>query len=246
LYKIGFLGNIISGDNMDNEILVMFLRSVFVVFILFILTKLMGKKQVSQMNMYDYLVGITIGSIAADISLNLERDFVGGLISLLVYSLFGVIVTWLSLKNLNFRKIFSGNPTILIDKGNILVDNLRKEGVDINSLEEEARLNGYFDLGKINYAVLETNGQISFLPRVKDDYVTNNNMKLKVKENELSINLIQDGVVMRDNLNYIKKDEIWLDKIIKKNGYNSSEEIFLMVYKNDSDIILYDYKKNAN
>lgn len=230
---------------MDNEILMMLFRTILVLIILFLLTKLMGKKQISQMNIYDYLVGITIGSIAADISLNLERDFIGGIVSLVVYSLSGIVVTYFSMKNLKFRKIFSGCPTVLIENGNILVNNLRKEGVDINSLEEVARLNGFFDLNKINYAILETNGQISFLPKVKDDYVTNGNMNVNVSENKLGVNLIQDGIVMNDNLEYVKKDVNWLNKVLKKNGYKSSEEVFLMVYKNDDDITLYDYKNDA-
>lgn len=228
---------------MDNEILLVIFRTVFLLIILFVMTKLMGKKQLSQMNLYDYLIGITIGNIVAEVSLDVEKNFLGGIISLSIYCLSSVIVTYFSMKNLGFRKFFNGNPTILIDNGTILIDNLKKEGIDINSLEEEARLNGYFDLDKINYAILETNGQISFLSKVKDDYVTNGNMKIKTKENMLGINLIQDGTLMEDNLNYIKRDKKWLKKILGKNGYSNIESIFLMVYRKDDDIVLYGYNK---
>lgn len=228
---------------MDNEILLIIFRTVFLLIILFVMTKLMGKKQLSQMNLYDYLIGITIGNIVAEISLDVEKNFWGGIISLSIYCLSSVIVTYFSMKNLGFRKFFNGNPTILIDNGTILIDNLKKEGIDINSLEEEARLNGYFDLDKINYAILETNGQISFLSKVKDDYVTNGNMKIKTKENLLGINLIQDGTLMKDNLIYIKKNEKWLNKVLSKNGYSSIESVFLFVYKSDNDIFLYGYNK---
>lgn len=225
-----------------NEALMIFFRSVLILIILFILTKLMGKKQLSQMNIYDYLVGITIGNVAADISIDLETNFLAGVVSLLVYSLFGVVVTYISLRNLKFNKFFSGSPTVLIEKGKILIGNLKKEGIDINSLEEEARLNGFFDLSKVNYAILETSGKISFLAKVKDDYVTNENMKLKVDENELGINLIQDGVVIDSNLEYVKKDRDWLKKICRKKGYKSYKDIFLLIYKKDNDIWIYDYK----
>ena len=231
---------------MEQELLYIFIRSISILVILFLLTKLMGKKQVSQMNMYDYLIGITIGNIAADISLNLDRNFWSGLISLSIYGLSSIIVTYLALNNLKFRRIFNGSPSVLIDSGKILVDNLRKEGVDINSLQEEARLNGYFDLDKINYAIIETNGQISFLPKAKDEYVTNSNMKLKIKETKLGINLIQDGVVLEDNMKYLSKDKKWLKKIINKQGYSNIEEVFLLTYKEDNDIKIYGYdiKKN--
>lgn len=228
---------------MDNEVLMILFRVIVVLSILFVLTKLMGKKQISQMNIYDYLVGITIGNVAADISIDLDVSFMGGILALCIYSLFGVVVTSISMKSLGFRQFFSGVPTILMENGKIIVNNMKKEGVDINSLEEEARLNGYFDLNKINYAILETNGQISFLPKVSDDVVTNGSMKLKVEENELGVNLIQDGVVVEKNLEYISKDSKWLDKLIKKKGYSSYKDIFLLVYKNDKDITIYDYKK---
>ena len=228
---------------MDNELLLVALRSILVLIILFILTKLMGKKQVSQMNIYDYLIGITIGSIAADISLDLNHDLIAGIASLSIYTLSGVLVTYFSLKNLKIRKIFSGSPTFLIEKGNILTNNLKKEGIDINSLEEEARLKGYFDLSKINYAILETSGQISFLPEIKNDYVTNENMNINLKENNLNINLIQDGEIIQDNLTHINKTVKWLEKKIKEKGYNKIEEIFLFIYKNDKEIIIYDYEK---
>ena len=185
---------------MENEIINVILRTILVLIVLFILTKIMGKKQVSQMNIYDYLIGITIGSIAADISLDLEHNIIAGICSLSIYALSSLLVTYITLKNLFFRKMFCGSPTILIDKGNINIDNLKKEGIDINSLEEEARLNGYFDLSKVDYAILETNGQISFLSNVKDSYVTNESMNIKAKENNLTINLIQDGEVLENNL----------------------------------------------
>ena len=213
---------------MNDELLLVIFRSVLVLIILFFLTKIMGKKQVSQMNIYDYLLGITIGSIAADISLDLNHDLIAGIVSLSIYSLSGVLVTYFSLKNLKLRKIFCGSPTVLIDKGNILVNNLKKEGIDINNLEEEARLKNYYDLTDINYAILETNGQISFLPKSEED--------------KLNINLIQDGEIMHDNLKSINKTTKWLNKRIKENGYKEVKEVFLFKYKTDNEITIYDYQ----
>lgn len=225
---------------MNNELLLVAFRSILILIILFILTKIMGKKQVSQMNIYDYLIGITIGNLAADISLNLDHSLINGILSLIIYSLSSVLVTYLSLKSLKIRKLFSGNPSILIEKGNILIRNLKKEGIDINNLTEEARLEGYFNLSDIEYAILETNGQISFLPKSQNDYVTNKNMKLKTKENELSINLIQDGIIMTGNLEYIQKTEEWLMKRLKEKGYKNPQDIFLLIYKNDKELTIYD------
>ena len=230
---------------MNNELGLIIIRTILILIILFGLAKMMGKKQISQMNIYDYLIGIIIGNVAADISLNLERDFISGIVVLVIYCFSSIGVTYFSLKSLRVRKFFSGTPTILINNGEIIVNNLKKEGIDIDSLEEEARMMGHFDLDKINYAILETNGRISFLPKVKDDYVTNGNMKLKIKENKLGLNLIQDGVIMDSNLEYLKKDRRWLREILSKRGYNNSEEIFLLVYNGDREIKIYEYEKDA-
>ena len=230
---------------MNNELIEVALRTILVLIILFVLTKIMGKKQLSQMNFYDYLIGITIGSIASDISLDLEHNLISGIISLCIYAFSGVAVTYLCLKNLTLRKIILGTPTLLINKGNILIKNLRKEGIDINDLEEEARLNGFFELDKIDYAILETNGQISFLANIKSSYVTNENMNIKLKENSLDINLIQDGKILYENLEIIGKTSKWLDKKIKEKGYNNYKEIFLFKYRSDKETIIYDYQKNT-
>ena len=230
---------------MDNELLLVTFRCILILIILFGLTKTMGKKQISQMNIYDYLIGITIGNLAADVSLNLKRNLITGILSLIIYALSSVLVTYLSLKNLKFRKLFSGTSTILIERGQILIDNLKKEGIDINNLIEEARLNGCFDISKIEYAVLETNGQISFLLKSTNDYVTNKSMKIKTKENELSVNLIQDGEILYNNLDYVNKKEEWLMNKIKEKGYKKPKEIFLLIYQNDKELTIYDYKRTT-
>lgn len=228
---------------MNNDILYIFLRTLLMLVVLFLLTKLMGKKQISQMNIYDYLIGITIGNVAAEMSIGLDKNIIGGLVSLITYVGFYIIVSYCSLKYLRVRKLFGGNPTILIESGNILVKNLKKEGIDIDNLEEEARLNGIFDLSKVNYAILETNGQISFMLKVDDDCVTNRNMKLKIKENNISINLIQDGKVMVDNLRYVNKDIKWLEGIVKSKGYDSISDVFLFIYNDSRNVRLYGYEK---
>ena len=173
---------------MNEEIIMIIFRTILVLVILFILTKVMGKKQVSQMNVYDYLIGITIGSIAADISLDIEKNIIAGISSLIVYGLSSVLVTYLSLKSILFRKILIGTPTILIDNGKIIEKNLKKEGIDINDLLESARENNYFDLSYINYAILEASGNISFMPKSKYDVVTKEDLKVKSTDKGLCAN----------------------------------------------------------
>ena len=92
---------------------------------------------------------------------------------------------------------------------------------------------------------METNGKISFMPKVENDYVTNSDMKIKVKEKSLSVNLIQDGVLMKDNLKYINKDDKWLEKMVKSKGYDKISDVFLFIYRGSDDVILYGYEKRC-
>lgn len=233
--------NISSGEKiMNSELLSVVARTMLILIILFFLTKCMGKKQVSQMNIYDYLIGITIGSVAADISLDLEKNIVAGILSLVVYGLSDVLVTYCSLKSISFRRIFSGVPTILIEQGKILENNLRKEGIDINDLQEEARQCGYFDLSKVNYAVLETTGRISFLAKAEAEYVTRKDMKIKAKDEVLSSNIIIDGILLDNNLKNMKKDQQWLEKELKHRGYHDYHNILLLTLDCNGKIVIYD------
>ena len=234
--------NISNGDYMNNELLSVAVRTLLVLVILFTLTKAMGKKQVSQMNLYDYLIGITIGSIAADISLDIEKSAIAGILSLIIYGLSEILVPYLTLKNIKLRRIFSGTPTLIIENGQIIEKNLAKEGIDINDLQEEARQNGYFDLSKINYAVLETSGKISFLSKAKDEVVTKSDLKIKVKDESLCANIIIDGSLLEDNLKNMNKDTNWLNKELNNRGYQNYQNILLMTLDTNGKINI--YKKN--
>ena len=231
---------------MDNEILLVIARTILVLVILFILTKCMGKKQVSQMNIYDYLVGITIGSIAADISLDLEKDVIAGVVSLAIYGLSGVLVTYLTLKKIRFRRILSGVPTLLIEDGKIIEKNLFKEGIDINDLQEEARQSGYFDLSKVKYAVLETSGKVSFLAYAREEPVTIKDMKVKTKDESLCANIIIDGALLNNNLKNMNKDQEWLTRELGNRGYKDYKNILLMTLDNNGKITIYDKNVSIN
>lgn len=215
-------------------------RTILVLVILFVLTKIMGKKQVSQMNIYDYIIGITMGSIAADISLDIEKSLIAGVLSLMVYGLSEVVVTYLTLKNIRIRRFINGVPCVLMDNGKIIEENLRREGIDINDLEEEARQNGYFDLSKVNYAVLEISGKISFLPKAREDMVTKGDMKIKAHDEALSANIIIDSVLLENNLRAMNKDVSWLEKELKNRGYDDYKRILLMTLDNQGKISIFE------
>lgn len=147
---------------MYKEIIGVVMRTILVLIVLFAIAKIIGKKQISQLNLFDYIMGITIGSIAADISLDINKNLIAGLTSLFIYVIVSLLISFITMKSIILRRFLNGVPTILVEKGNIIESGLRKTKIDVNALLEEARNSGYFDLDEIEYALMEANGKISF------------------------------------------------------------------------------------
>ncbi len=208
--------------------------------VLFFLTKLMGRKQVAQLNMFDYIIGITIGSIAAEMTLNDEVNFFEGTFALIVYAVVAYLISVLTSKSITARRLISGAPCILIENGKILYRSLKKTKLDINDLLQEARTNGYFDLSQVEYAIMEPNGRISFLLKSKYLPTTNNDLKIKTNYKGLCSNLVIDGKVMINNLEKIKKDEKWLRTRLEKNGYKNLEDVLLVICDSEEKLTIYE------
>lgn len=192
------------------SIMSVFIRSIVTLVVLFILAKVMGKKQISQLNIFDYIIGITIGSVGADISLDLNKHFIDGIVCLVTFGLFGAFVSFITLKSIRLRRLFSGTPSMLIEDGKIIEDGLKKVRFDINDLMEEMRNAGYFDISSIAYAIMETSGRVSFLPKDDSMPITKKDMDLKIVPSSLVCNAIIDGNIMINNLRAINKDREWM------------------------------------
>jgi uncharacterized membrane protein YcaP (DUF421 family) len=151
--------------NMDSlitsNVLETIIQSALSITVLFILVKMMGKKHISQLTYFDYVVGITIGSLAANIILEDTNKFYLGLISMVVITCFPIILSYVSLKSFTARKLLDGNPTILIQNGKIVEKNLKKSKLDINDILEILRVKNAFNISDVEFAILETSGEIS-------------------------------------------------------------------------------------
>ena len=208
-------------------------RTILILIILFFITKMMGKKQISELNFFDYVVGITIGSIAADISLDIEKDMIAGIAALFIFS-------FVSIKSILARRFFIGVPTVLVEKGKIIESGLKKSKIDVNDLLMEARENGYFNLDEIDYALMEVNGNISFLPKENDKPVTKKDMKIKCSNEGLTVNAIIDAKYMVNNMKAINKDKEWLDHELKVKGYDNYDSILLATIDNNYKVTIYE------
>ena len=221
------------------ELLHVFLTSVGSVAYLFILTKLLGNKQMSQLSMFDYINGITIGSIAAEMATALEDDFLLPMIGLAVYTAAALLISLVASHSIKLRKFLIGRPLILYDNGKLYRECMKKAKLDLNEFLTECRNNGYFNLSEIQTAILETNGKISILPATSSRPVTPADMNLSPAQEKLPVNLIIDGSVLADNLKAIGKNEKWLQNQLLAQGYHDFREIFLATCDDQDNVSLY-------
>ena len=165
-----------------KEILYIIALSLGSVIALFILTKLMGYRQMSQMSMFDYINGITIGSIAAEMATSLEENYVQPLTAMIVYALAAILLSWLSSRSIKARRVIEGKPLVLLNNGELYWENLKKAKIDVNEFLVQCRVNGYFDVSKLETVVLEGDGKISFLPKAAERPVTPSDVNLSAPQ----------------------------------------------------------------
>lgn len=200
---------------------------------LFIITKLMGHKQVAQMDFFDYVSGITVGSIGAELATEPESP-VKPLIALAVWGAVSILLALATNKLPRTRKFINGTPTILMDNGKIYRKNLKKAKLDLSEFLLLCREQGYFDLCEIQTAVLETNGKLSVLPRAADRPITPSDLKITVTAKHMGTEVIMDGRIMGENLSRMGKDAAWLEGQLRLQGYQSPREVFLGIWHAES------------
>ncbi len=236
-----------SGDYMNiniNELLNVVFRALISLIVLFLVTKLIGKKQVSQLSLFDYVIGISIGNFAAEMTINLESEEIYGILAVVIFGGIAYLVSILSIKSIKLRRFFMGTPTILIEHGKILQDSFYKVRYDINDMLEQCRIKGYYDISEIEYAIVEANGELSIMPNGSNRNVTIKDMNLKVEKQGLCANVIIDGKIMYHNLKVINKDVEWLNKELKIKG-KKIDDIILSTVDINGKINFYERNKKG-
>lgn len=207
--------------------------------ILFILTKLMGNREMSQLTMFDYIVGITIGSIAAEMSTSLESNFMEPVVAMIVYGLVTVFISYITCKSLSLRRFFTGRARILLDNGKLYRKNFKSAKIDLNDFLMECRINGYFNLSDIQTAILEPNGRLSFLPKSLKRPATPEDLNLSPNTENVVINVILDGVLLKENLAKTGNNINWLENNLKEQGVNDMKKVFLATCDNQNNLSVY-------
>lgn len=238
------INDILSTD--WGEIGHVLLRGLLSLITLFLITKLLGKKQVSQLSLFDYVIGISIGNFAAEITTDVNVQVMNGIAAVLLFGFVAYAVSIVTMKSITLRRFFMGVPTVIIQNGKIIEPNLKKVKFDMNDLLEECRNNGYFNLDEIEYGIMEANGKVSILPKGENKPLTVKDMNLKAEKQSLCANVIIDGKVMPKNLTNMHKDINWLNKELKIKGYKDYDDILLATLDVNDKVIVYERNYNVN
>lgn len=206
-----------------------FLRTVILYFILMIGLRLMGKRQIGELEPSELVLTLIISDLAAVPMQDFGIPLVNGLFPIATLLCLSMLLSFFSLKSIRFRALVCGRPTVIIREGKVLQQNMARNRFTVDELLEQLRSQGYSDLSAVKYAVLETSGQVSVLPYTKDSPATPKVLGLDVQDDvTLPVLLINDGHVMSENLSASGHDGAWLDKQLKQRRLTSPRQVFFM------------------
>lgn len=205
----------------------MILRTTLSFFALLVLARILGKKQLGQLTFFHYITGITFGSIASEIASQAETPFLDGLISLIWWSVLTYIMTIMTIKSKKARVLFDDKPTIVINNGLILESALKKNRLHMDELTMMLREQSIFAVQDVQYALLETNGKLSVLPKTSEQAASKLDVKADITPPiYMPTEVISDGQVIYENLVELNLTEDWLMKKLKKQNIDTATNVF--------------------
>ncbi len=211
---------------------------------LFFSAKIIGNKQMSELSMFDYINGITIGSIAAEMATSLDGEFYFPLLAIVVYTAVMWFIAFLSGKNIKCRRFLTGRSILLVENGKFYQENFKTAKIDLNDFLAQCRLNGFFNTDDIQTAVLEQNGKISFLPKSDARPVNPKDMCIAVTDDKIRRSVILDGHIIEKNLQQTGNDKRWLENELRKHKIGNIKDVYLA--ECDGDNVLYIYRKTRS
>lgn len=207
--------------------LVLFVRSILIYIIVLIVMRLMGKREIGQLQPFELVISIMIADLAATPIANSGIPITNGIIPILGLLVMHLLISIGNMKSLKIREFICGKPSILIYRGKIDEKALKKERFTINELQERLREKNIFNFGDVEYAILETSGQINIIEKPNKRNVTPEDLGIETDYEGISYDLVIDGIIMNDNLKVLKKDYKWLKKQVQKFGYLPEEALIV-------------------
>ncbi len=218
------------------------IRAVVIYLWLHFVTKLMGQREIGSLNVFDFIVVITIGSIAAAPLASSTDDVIGPFVSIGTLGVLNILIAYLSLKNAKFRRVVQDEPIVLVQNGQILEDTMRSTRFNLDDLLTEIRKNNIPNLADVEFAILESNGRVSVIPKSQARPVTPQDLQLPTPYEGMPSVLIEDGNIIEDNLRENQLSKNWLLEQLQNLGIKSENEVFAALL--DTQGRLYVSKKN--
>jgi len=207
--------------------------------VMFFFTRLIGKRQMANMSLFDYINGMVIGSIAAEMAIGIDDNLWVGVIAMAIYGVSVFVMDVIDRKYIRARRFFSGTPTVLFKNGKFLKENFKKAQVSISEFQEMCRVAGYYDIDKLVSAQLEPSGKLSVLVKSEEEPLTLESFRARQSSPAFApISVIYDGVVLDDNLKSAGKDDVWLKRSLEASG-NQLADIFLATVNGEGKLCLY-------
>ena len=203
--------------------LIVAIRTIILYLALLSTLRLMGKSELSKMSPFQLTVIFMIAELAAIPLDSIDASLINGLIAIFMLTLMQILISYLSTKTENFKIFISGRPTIIIEKGKLNIKELRKQRIALTDLMEQLRIKGYPSIGDIDYAIIETNGELSII----------------TKENNLSSIIISDGNLYSENLRFSGLDFQTFEEKLRKAGVTSIQSVFLALCDKDKTLHVY-------
>lgn len=211
---------------MEQLVINTVLRSIAAYLLLLILIRMMGKKQVSQMTFFNFTVGITIGAVASTLSLGEKPTPLSAAIVMVTLTFLTSITALFHIKSIKLRKILNSEPVVMVENGVIVDKNLKKNRLTVDELTMMLREKNLFNIADVEFAVMETDGKFSVLPKAAKQPVTPSDLDLPVEYKGLTKDLIMDGKILNENLYSTNKDSKWLREQLKLKGINGAKDVF--------------------
>ena len=199
-----------------ERMLITFIRTVFLYIIVLIVMRLMGKREIGQLQPFELAISIMIADLASTPMADAGIPITNGIIPILALLVMHLIISVVNIKSIKARQILCGKPAILIYRGRIDEKTLRKERFTVNELEERLRGNNVVNISDVEYAILETSGQVTVIQKPDKKNVTIGDLGLKPEYEGITYDLVLDGKVMYENLKILQKDYNWLKKELSK------------------------------
>lgn len=216
------------------------IRVLLTFLIMFIMVRIMGRKEISQMTFFNFVSAIAIGSIGANLAVNKQLSVGNGVLALILWGSITLLLDHIVLNSKKARIVLEGEPKIVIKNGKMMEEVMRKTKLDIDSLNSLLRQKNIFSLSDVRYAILEVNGELSVVKKEESQFPTKKDFHIPIpnKIMPLPLSVITDGNVIKKNLNEYNLDDNWLNVKLEENGIKSVKDVFYAEVQEDGSLYI--------